>query len=102
MTFDAHAQVDAAFDAFGEPAFYQADGLDIVVIRRAPDDTVGIGGSRITTSTVVLDVRVSELPDPQLGHVIVLESGERRVIQGTPERLDDWRLVWTLDTRPEK
>lgn len=93
--------VTPAFATFGEPAVYLDEGLTITVIRRSPDEIVDIGGVSAATRTTVLDVRRSELPSPQAGAVIVLASGERRVIQGVPQCQDDLRLVWTLDTRPE-
>lgn len=99
--FGAEDAVDAAFESFGEPAFYPADGLAITVIRRSPDEVVDLGGISAASGTTVLDVRRSELPNPQAGCVIELASGERRVIQGVPQALDDLGLVWTLDTRPE-
>ena len=99
--FGAQDAVDAAFESFGEPAVYLDDGLAITVIRRSPDDALDLGGVSASSRTTVLDVRRSELPNPQAGAVIELASGERRVIQGVPQALDDRRLVWTLDTRPE-
>ena len=100
--FGAQEAIDAAFETFGAPAVYLDAGLAITVIRRSPDETLGIGGIGVAVQTTVLEVRRSELPDPQAGAVIALASGERRVIQGVPQALDDLRLVWTLDTRPEE
>ena len=70
----------------------------IRVIRRAPDQITDFGAARILSDTTTIDVRVSELPDPSPGDLIILGT-ESYVIQGEPVR-DRERLVWSLDLRP--
>jgi len=70
----------------------------IRAIRRAPDRITSFGGARLLSDTTMLDVRVSDLPDPRPGDLFVMGS-ESFVIQGEPVR-DRERLVWTLDLRP--
>jgi len=70
----------------------------IRVIRRAPDQITEFGAARILSDTTTVDVRVSDLPDPQPGDLIILGS-DSFVIQGEPVRDRD-RLIWSLDLRP--
>lgn len=70
----------------------------IRAIRRAPDRITSFGEARLLSDTTTLDVRVSDLPAPHPGDLILLGSGNY-VIQGEPLR-DRERLVWTLDLRP--
>ena len=70
----------------------------IRIIRRAPDRVTDFGAGRFVSDTTVVDVRVSDLPAPRPGDVIVI-GAEGHVIQGEPLR-DRERLIWTLDLRP--
>ncbi|KGJ02660.1 head-tail joining protein [Paracoccus sphaerophysae] len=70
----------------------------IRVIRRAPDRTTEFGAGRFVSVTMMLDVRVSDLPDPRTGDLIVIGT-DSFTIQGEPVR-DRERLIWTLDLRP--
>ncbi|MBW6495330.1 MAG: hypothetical protein K0B16_12400 [Burkholderiaceae bacterium] len=70
----------------------------IRVIARAPDRITDFGVGRLVSDTMVVDVRVTDLPAPRPGDLIVIGS-ESHVIQGEPVR-DRERLVWTLDLRP--
>ena len=70
----------------------------IRVIRRAPDRITEFGAARIVSDTMLVDVRVSDLPDPRPGDLIVIGT-DSFVIQGEPLRDRD-RLLWTLDLRP--
>ncbi len=70
----------------------------IRVIRRAPDRITDFGTARFVSDSMVLDVRVSDLADPQPGDLIVIGT-ESFTIQGEPVRDSD-RLIWTLDLRP--
>lgn len=70
----------------------------IRVIRRAPDRITEFGAARLMSDTMVLDVRVSDLPDPRPGDLIVIGT-DSFTIQGEPVRDSD-RLIWTLDLRP--
>ena len=70
----------------------------IRVIRRAPDRITEFGAARILSDTMVVDVRIADLPAPRPGDLIVIGS-ESFVVQGEPPR-DRERLIWTLDLRP--
>ena len=70
----------------------------IRVIRRAPDRITEFGAGRFFSDTMMMDVRVSDLPDPRPGDLIVI-GAESFTIQGEPVR-DRERLIWSLDLRP--
>ena len=70
----------------------------IRVIRRAPDRITEFGAARFVSDSMIMDVRVSDLPDPRTGDLIVI-GAESFTIQGEPVR-DRERLIWTLDLRP--
>ena len=70
----------------------------IRAIRRAPDEISSFGSARIISDTTMVDVRVSELAEPQAGDLVIIGT-DSFVIQGEPVR-DRERLVWTLDLRP--
>jgi hypothetical protein len=70
----------------------------IRVIRRAPDILTDFGAGRFVSDTTVVDVRVSELPEPRPGDLIVI-GADSFTIQGEPMR-DRERLIWSLDLRP--
>jgi hypothetical protein len=68
------------------------------VIRKAPDRITDFGAARLVSDSVMVDVRVSDLPDPHTGDLLVI-GAESFLIQGEPLR-DRERLVWSLDLRP--
>ncbi len=68
------------------------------VIRRAPDRITEFGAGRFVSDTMMVDVRVSDLPEPQSGDLLVI-GADSFILQGEPIR-DRERLVWTLDLRP--
>jgi hypothetical protein len=70
----------------------------IRVIRRAPDRITEFGAARFVSDSMMIDVHVSDLPDPRPGDLIVI-GADSFTIQGEPVR-DRERLVWTLDLRP--
>lgn len=70
----------------------------IRIIRRAPDRITEFGAGRIVSDTTMVDARISDLPDPRAGDLIVI-GAESFTIQGEPIR-DQERLIWTLDLRP--
>ena len=70
----------------------------IRVIRRAPDRITEFGAARFVSDTMIVDVRLSDLPEPRTGDLIVI-GADSFTIQGEPVR-DRERLVWTLDLRP--
>lgn len=70
----------------------------IRIIARAPDRITEFGAGRFVSDTMVVDVRVADLPDPRPGDLMVI-GADSHVIQGEPLR-DRERLIWTLDLRP--
>jgi len=70
----------------------------IRVIRRAPDRITDFGAGRFVSDTMMVDVRVYDLPDPRSGDLIVIGT-DSFTIQGEPIR-DRERLIWTLDLHP--
>ena len=70
----------------------------IRAIHRAPDRITEFGAGRFVSDTGVVDVRVSDLPNPRPGDLIVI-GADSFTIQGEPTR-DGERLIWSLDLRP--
>ena len=70
----------------------------IRVIRRAPDRITEFGAGRLVSDTMMVDVRVYDLPDPRPGDLIVI-GADSFTIQGEPLR-DRERLIWSLELRP--
>jgi hypothetical protein len=70
----------------------------IRLIRRAPDRIIEFGAGRLVSDTMMVDVRVYDLPDPRPGDLIVI-GADSFTIQGEPIR-DRERLIWALDLRP--
>lgn len=93
-------------DLFADPnlaadAVFLPDGgepVPIRVIARRPDRVLEFGGAQIHAETAMLEVRVSEVPDPRPGDRIEI-ADEAFLIQGVPIR-DRERLVWIVDLRP--
>lgn len=67
------------------------------MIRRALDRITEFGAGRFISDTMMVDVRVIDLPDPRTGDLIVI-GAESFTIQREPVRDSD-RLIWTLDLR---
>ena len=70
----------------------------IHVIRRALDRITEFGAGRFLSDSMMVDVRVSNLPDPRPGDLIVI-GADSFTIQGEPVR-DREHLIWSLDLRP--
>ena len=70
----------------------------IRLIHRAPDRITEFGSARILSETLTADIRISDLPDPQSGDLIVI-GAESYAIQGEPIRDRD-RLIWTVELVP--
>jgi len=70
----------------------------IRVIRRAPDRITEFGAARFVSDTMMVDVRISDLPEPRSGDLIIIGT-DSYTIQGEPLR-DRERLIWSLDLRP--
>lgn len=68
------------------------------VIRRAPDRITEFGAGRFVSDTMMVDVRVSDLPNPRPGDLLVIDA-DSFILLGEPLR-DRERLIWILDLRP--
>ena len=64
----------------------------------APERFTEFGAGRFVSDTMMVDVRVSDLPDPRPGDQIVI-GADSFILQGEPIR-DRERLIWSLDLRP--
>ncbi len=70
----------------------------IRLIHRAPDRITEFGSARILSDTLTADIRISDLPDPRPGDLIVIGT-DSFAIQGEPIRDRD-RLIWTVELVP--
>lgn len=93
---DPHLAVDAIWRAGGG-----IKGVSVRVIRKSPDAVIGLGDNRFDLDAMLLDVRLSEIPDPTKGDQVDIldEDGE---IQETVELLgnssiDRRRAVRTVE-----
>jgi hypothetical protein len=64
-------------------------------VIKSPDRIVDVREIAIHTSTLVVDVRVSDIATPQEGDTLTIGT-LTYVVQGEPAR-DAENLVWTLD-----
>jgi len=90
------ADVNLGLDA----TWYPAGGAPqpVRVIRKAPDEVTAFGSAQILSETTLVDVRVSEMPNPKPGDGISIGT-ESFTIQGEPKRDRD-RLIWTVELVP--
>lgn len=91
---------DCLFDRFGRDALYISHGIrtSVQVVLKAPDRRVDFQGAHIHTSTHTIDVRTSQIPEPNDGDEVMLD-GTRYRVQGEP-LCDLHGLVWTLEAVP--
>jgi len=91
---DPNMAVDAVYRS-------RTSGADVPcrAVRRQPDEITEYGGAQIVSATLRVDLRVSEVPAPLEGDLIILPGG-RVVIEGAPIR-DRLGLVWRCGTIPE-
>lgn len=71
------------------------DNRPVRVIVRAPDVFANIGDSVINLPTLILEVQVSECPNPAPGDQFLIGQNSY-VIQGEPRR-DSEQLTWLVD-----
>ena len=90
---DPNMAVDATWTAQGGAT------LPVRVIRKAPDEVTTFGAAQILSDTTLVDVRISEMPNPKPGDGISIGT-DIYVIQGEPKR-DRERLIWTLELVPQ-
>ena len=98
---------DAIDDLFADPnlardALWRAGGAHPAVPMRAivrrPDRIGEFGETRILASSMVLEIRVAEVPTLAEGDTVEID-GETYVIEGEPVR-DGLRLTWVVEARP--
>ena len=90
---DPNMAVDAGWLTGGaEPA------VPIRLIRKAPDEVTGFGGTRVWSETIRADVMISQVAEPAPGDRVMI-GPDIFEVQGEPVR-DRERLIWTLDLRP--
>ena len=79
------------------PAGGGGAGIDVRVIRRAPDEVVPYREGRFVVGTDFLDLRISEVATLAAGDTLEVE-GELLTVTGEPVRDRD-RLIWTAAVR---
>ena len=94
------AAMDALFQDVNmavDATWYPAGGAPVPIrlIRKAPDEVTSFGSAQILSETTLVDVRVSEMPNPKPGDGISI-GADNFTIQGEPKRDRD-RLTWTLE-----
>jgi hypothetical protein len=73
----------------------QGNNRPVRIIVRAPDVFANIGDSVIDLPTLILEVQVSECPNPAPGdHFLIGQNSY--VVQGEPRR-DSEQLTWQVD-----
>lgn len=91
------ADPNMAADAFWLPAGVPP-GFAVRVILRAPDEVQEFAQARVQQATTVIDVRVSDVPNPAIPDRVQIGS-EFFALQGAPRR-DLRRLIWSINLRP--
>lgn len=91
---DANMAADAVFRASNSNAL-----VPCRVILSMPDVVTDFGVAGIASDSMLLDVRVSEVPAPTENDRFTID-GEIYVIQGAPLR-DKLRLTWRAEIVPE-
>jgi hypothetical protein len=97
---DAFAATDALF---ADPTIAR-DAVAVGVVTRRPDHVVGFGDSRAIMTTMLIDVRRSEVPNPASGDTVEIPGSspgtdETFKVIATPT-IDSLRLVWTCEAAP--
>lgn len=72
-----------------------ADPVACRVILKSPDELNEYGSARIVSDTMMGDVRVSDVPEPETGDRFDI-GADRYFVQGKPRR-DRERLIWTME-----
>lgn len=80
--------------------FTPAGGVpqSIRAIVARPDATADFLNSRIATTALEVELRVSDVTKPNAGDLVAID-GETFIVQGEPLR-DPERLTWRCDLRP--
>ncbi|MGB3391298.1 MAG: hypothetical protein WBA88_25330 [Pseudaminobacter sp.] len=70
-------------------------GMAVRVATRQPDQVVGFGDSRAILSSVLIDVRQSDVASPVAGDVVMIGADVFEII--APPTIDSLQLVWTCE-----
>ncbi len=89
---DPNLSLEALYRAGGAGA-----GMLVRVIRRAPDRMANFGEGRFVTESVLIDLRVSEVPDLAEGDTLEIDAVLYE-IRSKPLR-DSERLIWAAEAR---
>jgi hypothetical protein len=89
---DRHLAVDALWRAAGA-----GDGVAVRVIKQRPDRIASFGEGRFVTDSVLIDVRVSDVPVLAPGDTFEI-AGVIYTVRGEPVR-DGERLTWGSEAR---
>lgn len=99
MAFSAMIDQLFADPVLSKPATYLPAGTStpypVRVIAKQPDTVVGFGEGQFHSSTMLFDVRASEVSEPAVGDQVTLGT-KTYVVQSEP-KLDREGLIWTLD-----
>lgn len=93
--------IDAIFadNNIGEDAIWRAGGVGagvpVRIIRKSPDKIIGFGDSRVVISSVLVDVRTSEIALPAAGDTVEIAGGVFDII--AEPTADTLRFVWTCE-----
>jgi hypothetical protein len=93
LFIDPNIAQDATWRAGGAGA-----GISVRVVTRRPDQVVGFGDSRAVLSTLLIDVRRSEVSEPASGDTVDIDGDSFEII-ATPTS-DSLGLVWTCEVAP--
>jgi hypothetical protein len=91
-------------DADYEPVSGGA-ALPCRVILSQPTEVLGVAGMEIAADTTMIEVRRAQVPSPVAGDTFAVRDAfglviGRFIVQGEP-KLDDLRINWLIDTRPQ-
>jgi hypothetical protein len=95
--------VNSLFDTFSQKAFYvskRGTRARVQVILKAPDRRVDFRDVHIHTPTHMIEVRTSQISQPEDGDIFLLD-GRRYRVQGESMR-DVHRLVWKIEVVPSR
>lgn len=98
--FDPSAPISAVFDAFGIPVIVlEAVPRTIRALRRMPDDLDRLGSREVLSTSVMLELRASDMGGIEHGARILVD-GAMREVRGEPEYRDADRRVAFINTVP--
>ncbi len=95
---DLYTDPNIAVDAIYQPETGGA-AQSVKVLLRRPDQLGTFGETRLVAGAVLIEVRQSEIPEPQEGDAFVI-NGMSYVVQGQP-MADATRLLWSIEARQE-